>query len=108
MAIRKFAKSEILEIRVSDHRIDPEALTQERFSKLAKPQPNADGYLYVKTRAISSRVNKNNDGWPAEELAKSYKSFEGRPIFVDHNNDDPSRTRGVVVWSKLHVEDEKK
>jgi hypothetical protein len=67
----------------------------------------------VTVRAISSRVNKNNDGWPSLELARTdpgygYKTFEGRPIFIDHNNDDPDRTRGVVVSSKLHVEDEAK
>jgi hypothetical protein len=66
-----------------------------------------DGYLYVRARAISSRVNKNNDGWPSDELARAYKSFVGRPIFVDHKNDDYRRTRGVIVDSRLHVEDEK-
>ena len=106
-----------------------------------------DGYLYVKVRAISSRVNKNHDGWPVNELAgmkesafrdlqkeldledsdtnKSsatkigrvftssskrssvlygYKTFIGRPIFIDHNNSDPRRARGVVVDSILHIE----
>jgi hypothetical protein len=105
---RKFAKSDVLEVRTSATR--QEGLTGEGFSRLAAVDPSSyspDGYLYVRTRAISSRVNKNNDGWPSAELEKSYGTFEGRPVFVDHNNDDPERTRGVVAWSKLHVEDGK-
>lgn len=70
-------------------------------------QEGEDGYLYVRARAISSRVNKNNDGWPSEELARAYKSFVGRPIFVDHNNEDFRRTRGVLVDARLHVDDDK-
>jgi hypothetical protein len=88
-----------------------------------------DGYMYVRLRAISSRVNRNNDGWPSVELAGSkdifdrhkesssgftveaadgdpqygFKSFLGKPNFIDHNNSDPSRARGVVVDAKLRV-----
>lgn len=76
-----------------------------RFAAAKDTEKTDDGYLYVRCRAISSRVNKNNDGWPAEELAKAYKSFIGKPIFVDHNNEDPKRTRGVIVDAQLHVED---
>lgn len=88
-----------------------------------------DGYLYARIRAISSRVNKNNDGWPSVELAGGkdvfdrhaktagftvtadsnhhygFSTFLGKPIFVDHNNSNPSRARGVIVDAKLHVED---
>jgi hypothetical protein len=142
-----------------------------------------DQYLYARIRAISSRVNKNHDGWPSIELAGGqeifdkhagtktadskyrlwgpngeklvecaecgnqqspdkevcekcghpipderlrahsktgaftasvdkeasygYSTFLGKPIFVDHNNSDPSRARGVIVDAKLHVEDQK-
>lgn len=108
--IRKFAKADILDVRHSPTKV----ADFDSFQKLAKPSPiTNDGFLYVTVRAISSRVNKNNDGWPSLELATEkpgygYKTFEGRPIFIDHNNDDPDRTRGVVVASTLHVEDEKK
>ena len=71
-----------------------------------------DGYMYVRLRAISSRVNKNHDGWPSIELAGGPKVFErvsrqsstgytlaakdgdpeygfatflGKPNFIDHN-----------------------
>jgi ribosomal protein L37AE/L43A len=108
--IRKYANATILEVKTSNTQITAdsgkpgEALS--KFSKLSASNEN-DGYLYVRCRAISSRVNKNNDGWPAAELKKAYKSFLNKPIFVDHNNDDPSRTRGVIISSVLHEEDEK-
>jgi len=57
------------------------------------------GYLYAVSRAISSRVNANYDGWPVHELKKAYKTFVGRPVFVEHNNEDPKRARGVVLDS---------
>jgi hypothetical protein len=91
-----------------------------------------DGYLYARIRAISSRVNKNHDGWPSVELAGGpdifdqhtsseggftveaskdrhygFSSFLGKPIFVDHHNSDPSKARGVIVDSKFHVDDHK-
>ena len=57
------------------------------------------GYLYAVSRAISSRVNANYDGWPVDELKKAYKTFVGRPVFVEHNNSDPKDARGVVLDS---------
>lgn len=62
-----------------------------------KMQP---GMVYTKVRAISARINQNYDAWPSAELKKSYKTFLGKPIFVNHNNFDPDRARGVVVASR--------
>lgn len=64
-----------------------------------EPEP---GMLYVAVRAISSRVNANYDGWPAEELEKGWRTFIGRGVFVEHHNWDTSRTRGVILDAKLH------
>jgi hypothetical protein len=58
------------------------------------PEP---GYVYAVSRAISSRVNANYDGWPVDQIKKSYKTFVGRPIYVEHNNSDPDRARGVIL-----------
>ena len=55
------------------------------------------GYVYAVSRAISSRVNANYDGWPVDQIKKSYKTFVGRPIYVEHNNSDPDRARGVIL-----------
>ena len=59
-----------------------------------QPEP---GYVYAVSRAISSRVNANYDGWPVDQIKKSYKTFIGRPIYVEHNNSDPERARGVIL-----------
>lgn len=58
------------------------------------------GYIYCAVRAISSRINQNFDAWPSGELKKSYKSFIGKPIFVNHNNSDPTKARGKVVAAR--------
>lgn len=103
---QKFAKADILEAKWSNEKLSG---LQRFASHQSEPDEIADnGFLYVRVRAISSRVNSNYDGWPSEELQKSYSSFMHRPVFVDHHNDDPKRTRGVVVDAKIHVDDEHK
>ncbi len=72
-----------------------------------KDVPKREGYLYVHNRAISSRANDNWDEWPAEELATTepgygYLTFIGKPVFVEHANDNHRRTRGVNIASALH------
>jgi hypothetical protein len=133
MSLTKYASfevSEILDIKGAENRVKTASL-----DKLADfhEYRTEDGYLYVRIRAISSRVNKNNDGWPSVELAGSqdifdrhqaasggftveaadgsdeygFATFIGKPIFVDHHNSDPKRARGVIVDAKFHVEDHK-
>jgi hypothetical protein len=58
------------------------------------------GFLYTQVRAISARINQNYDGWPSAELKKSYRSFLGKPVFVNHQNFDPTKARGRVVASR--------
>jgi hypothetical protein len=130
MSFTKFATfedAEVLEVKGSPTRRHTASL--DRLSDFHDYRTD-DGYMYVRLRAISSRVNKNNDGWPSIELAGSkevfdkhakqsstgftleasegdpqygYRSFLGKPNFIDHNNSDPGRARGVVVDSKLRV-----
>lgn len=63
----KYARiEEILEVKTSKERLPyewnaEENATLKRFAALDKGTEQ-DGYLYVRCRAISSRVNKNNDG----------------------------------------------
>lgn len=61
-----------------------------------------EGFLYVRSRAISSRINDNFDAFPAEEIKKAYRTFIGKPVFVNHHNDDHRRARGVIVDAALH------
>ena len=60
-----------------------------------------EGAIYNTTRAISSRVNQNFDGFSAAELKKAYRSFLGKPCFVNHENSDPSVRRGRVVGARF-------
>ena len=95
--IRKYATLETLSssfatksLRRSAHKAD--------FSKIAvRP-----GYLYVRSRAISSRTNDNYDTFPAEEIKKGYLSFIGKPVFVNHENENHRRARGVILDAQLH------
>lgn len=129
--ITKYASLESAEI------LELKGSSQSRTASLDKLSDfhdyrTEDGYLYARIRAISSRVNKNHDGWPSVELAGSkdifdkhtassggftveaskgekygFSTFLGKPVFVDHNNSNPERARGVIVDAKLHVEDHK-
>jgi hypothetical protein len=58
--------------------------------------------LYVRSRAISSRTNDNYDTFPAEEIKKGYLSFIGKPVFVNHENENHRRARGVILDAQLH------
>lgn len=130
--ITKYASydvSEILDIKGAAHRQHNASL-----DKLAdfEDYRTEDGYLYVRIRAISSRTNKNHDGWPSVELAGSreifdhhrsssgftveasdgnqeygFATFVGKPIFVDHHNSNPKKARGVIRDAKLNVLDHK-
>jgi hypothetical protein len=133
MAFTKYASfevSKILDVKGSPER--DESASLNRVSSF-NDYRTEDGYLYARIRAISSRVNKNHDGWPSVELAGNqdifdhhtansesgftveasknaeygFSTFLGKPIFVDHHNSDPSRARGVIVDAKFHVEDHK-
>jgi len=216
--ITKYTNCEVIEVKSADEKIEGNAKFSS-FDHIPKDTYRTnDGYVYVKVRAISSRVNKNFDGWPVNELAgmdeeefrkltskiekeagsslkkwqkelkgrgfsfnksggghikithqdhptgknvvmastptveeheidnttkilaqkfpkemkgfvfkgkryasldrltftkdsaiKSkgdygFRTFIGRPIFIDHNNSDPERTRGVIVDAMLHIE----
>jgi hypothetical protein len=83
---------EILEVKTTKSRLPfvDDGMPGANLAKFAKTKEEPieegdDGFLYVRAKAISSRVNRNKDGWPSTELAGGYKTFMGRPVFVDHN-----------------------
>lgn len=135
MSLTKYASlesAEVLELKSS-----PTRVKQASLDKLSdfNDYRTEDGYLYARIRAISSRVNKNHDGWPTIELAGGHEAWEreasrheassgfsiqaskgekygfstflGKPHFVDHHNSNPDRARGVVVDASFHVLDQK-
>jgi hypothetical protein len=136
MAITKYASFEgaqVLDVKSSPTRVKTASL--DKMSDF-NDYRTEDGYLYVRIRAQSSRVNKNHDGWPTAEMAGGAEAWEkissqhrsseggftvhadtkqkygfptfiGKPIFVDHHNSDPKRARGVIADSKFNVLDQK-
>jgi hypothetical protein len=67
--------------------------------------------LWVVVRAIDANIpNDNGDYFADEELLKNvdaggqempaYKTFEGCPVFSNHENDDVEKARGKVVHAK--------
>jgi hypothetical protein len=116
MTIRKFSYTDIISVEIAGPpslRKDARAHfgASEVFHKVGhratftyKRRP---GFLYVNNRAISSRTNMNFDTWPAAEIATTkpgfgYLTFIGKPVFVEHANDNHYRTRGVNVAATLH------
>lgn len=97
--LRKYARLEVLEAWRAGR--SPAALRKaaHRVAFEYSPRP---GYLYVRSRMISSRTNDNHDTFPADEIEKGYKSFLGKPVFVNHHNANHRRARGVIVAVALH------
>lgn len=94
MTITKYASMEILEsssgtLRKTAHRVD--------FEYEVRPD-----YIYVVSRAISSRCNDNYDHFGADEIKAGWRSFIGKPVFVNHENDNHKRARGVIINAALH------
>ena len=55
-------------------------------------------HLFVKVFAIKQdEVNDNGDAFSASELKKATSTFIGCPVFVNHQNDDVEKARGMVV-----------
>ncbi len=67
-------------------------------------------FLYVRTRAIGSLEkwgpNLNGDGFPMDELKKSYATFVGKGNFIDHKSDDITKIRGLVIDAYLNSDDQ--
>jgi hypothetical protein len=58
------------------------------------------GMLYVVVRAVSVGTNGNGDHFTEEELRKSYKTFIGKGVFVNHASNDVEKKRGKIVDAK--------
>lgn len=97
--LRKHATMAILESQ--DHKGHMTTLQKSAVRANFEYTPE-EGYIYVRSRMISSRCNDNFDEFPAEEIKKAYKTFIGKPVFVNHQNSDHRRARGVIVDAALH------
>jgi len=73
--------------------------------------------LWVRCRAIDANVvNANGDYFSTKELLKetihngkkvpAYKTFEGVPIYTNHENDDIEKAKGTVVYAEWDEKEE--
>jgi hypothetical protein len=96
--LRKYATTTVLDAQVAHPR---SGMIHDAHKVVFEYEPRV-GYLYARSRAISSRCNDNWDYFGPEEIAKSYRSFIGRPVFTNHRNEDHRRARGVIIDAALH------
>ena len=75
------------------------------FSKFIVEQKDPR-FVYAIARAVTADVpNKNGDMFPLEEIKKSYQTFIGRNIFLDHNTTSVRNAVGKIIAAELR-EDE--
>ena len=98
MPILKFANADLLEAQIA---VPGGGLLKSAHKAVFNYEPR-EGFLYVRSRAISNRTNDNYDTWPEDELRQAYATFIGKPVFVNHHNDDVRRKRGVIIDAALH------
>jgi len=99
--LQKYASAKVLDKFVVPHQAGTKLLRRmaHRAHFDYEPRP---GYLYIRSRMISSRCNDNYDEFPADEIKKAYQTFVGKPVFVNHSNEDHRRARGVIIAVALH------
>lgn len=96
--MQKFAVAQILDARIALAG-NPLMRTAHRHAFDYTPK---HGMLYVRSRMISSRCNDNFDEFDGGEIKKAYRTFIGKPVFVNHNNENHRRARGVIIDAALH------
>lgn len=94
----KFAHFQIIEVKTAR----PGGGLMRNAHRAAFDYTPNPGMIYVRSRAISSRCNDNFDEFPAEEIKQGYLSFIGKPVFVNHHNENHRRARGVIIAAVLH------
>jgi hypothetical protein len=61
--------------------------------------PNA---LWVRVKAIEADIpNDNGDCFSWDEIIKSYRTFEGCPVFTNHENNKVENAKGKVIKADL-------
>lgn len=52
---------------------------------------------FPRYNSICRGANDNGDFFSHEELLNSYKTFIGKPVFVDHDNENVEKARGIIL-----------
>ena len=61
-----------------------------------------DNFLYYRARAITADVsNSNGDYFPLKEIKAAYDTFIGKAVYLNHDNDDPSKAFGLVLDAEM-------
>ena len=61
-----------------------------------------EGMLYFVARAVTADIpNGNGDGFPYNEIKKSYQTFVGKGLFMNHASNDVDKQRGKIIDAKL-------
>lgn len=76
------------------------AYNADKHSSISPDWKPKSGFIYAVVRAISARINQNFDAWPSKELRQSVHLWPGKPIFVNHQNEDPQLARGKVIAAR--------
>lgn len=76
-----------------------EVVAGGRPAVLERPvEPANREFVYFATKAIAGDMaNGNGDYFPWDHLLKSYASFVGRNLFLNHNSSDPRNAIGKVL-----------
>jgi len=84
----------------------PSSLTYPEDFDLKKEMEEFPDHLFIRALAIiADEPNDNGDFFSNEELKKSYHTFVGCPLFVNHKNDDVEEARGLIVHAKWDEEE---
>lgn len=90
-------------------KIQASAINQDlgnSFSKFIVEQKDPR-FVYAIARAVTADVpNKNWDYFPLEEIKKSYQTFIGRNIFLDHNTSSVRNAVGKIIAAELREDEE--
>ena len=74
--------------------------------KVAAPGTKNE-FVYFATKAIAGdQPNGNGDYFPWDHLLKSYATFVGRSLFLNHNSSDPRNAIGKVLDAYPVVDDQ--
>ena len=76
-------------------------LPNGKISKVASMEDKSeysDDFIYFIARALTANVpNANGDYFPDDELEKSYESFVGKNLHLNHDADDVAKAVGKII-----------
>jgi hypothetical protein len=80
------------------------------FAELYNISANIDDYIMVPVIIMPSEIpNRNSIGFPFSELSRAnpdagclaYQTWKNKPTFIDHNNKDYTKAKGIIFASSM-------